>query len=68
MQTPTQALASELLAQDVTEWVASKRAQERPKWSWRMIALELEAATAGRVIVTGEAVRQWMADAEAVAS
>ena len=55
--TPTQALASVKLGEDVLDWIADKR-NTRPQWSWRLIAEELAARTG--VTVTGEAIRQWM--------
>ena len=64
-RTPTQALASVQLGEDVFQWIAERR-NGRPQWSWRLIAEELAERTG--VSVTGEAIRQWMADPEQVAS
>lgn len=61
---PTQALASELLGQDVAEWVRDLKSQKRPKWSWKAIAEELDHRTSGQVSVTGEAIRQWVTASE----
>lgn len=64
--TPRQALASTLIGEDVVTWAARRRSDGEP--SWRSIAAELAERTAGRVNVTGEVIRRWVTDAEAVAS
>ena len=55
-ETPTQRLASLLLEQPVTDWIADKRAAGL---SWRVIARELHASTQGAVDVTAETLRGW---------
>ncbi|MEO6628119.1 MAG: hypothetical protein ABIP03_06065 [Aquihabitans sp.] len=62
--TPTQALASLLVGEDIHGWITAKR-EARPPWSYALIADELAKATGGKVAVSGEAVRLWVAGAEA---
>lgn len=64
----TQLLAGLLLDRPLAEYVAEKRAQERPRWSWQNIADQLEADTDRQVSVSAEMLRQWYATSdEAVA-
>lgn len=67
--TPTQALATTLLGEDVIAWATRMRADGEP--SWRSIAIELRKRTGGQVELTGEIVRRWVvtaAETKAVAS
>lgn len=54
--TPTQRLATIYLGQPVDQWVTERRAEGL---SWRVIAHDLTDATAGAIVVSHEAVRQW---------
>lgn len=54
--TPTQRLASLLLQQPVTDWIADKR---DAGLSWRLIARELCTTTQGQIDVTAETLRGW---------
>lgn len=66
-RTPTQNLASALLGEDVFDWLTHRRTS-KPRWSYALLAEELDAATGGQVRVTGEAIRQWMLVLEGGAS
>lgn len=57
--TEKQLLAGLLLGRPLAEYVAEKRAVERPRWSWQNIADQLEADTANKITVTGESLRLW---------
>lgn len=57
--TPTQALATALLCEDVYDWLTARR-NATPKWSFALLASELADATNGQVQVSGEAIRQWL--------
>jgi len=57
--TPTTRLATVLLAQDVGEWLTTRREQGR---NWYQLAADLSEATKGQVSVSHEAVRQWLMD------
>ena len=64
--TPTQRLASLLLQQPVTDWIADRR---DAGLSWRRIEQELSTTTGGQIDVTAETLRGWMgATTERVAS
>lgn len=63
-ETPTQRLASLLLEQPVTDWIADKRAAGL---SWRVIARDLHADTQGAVDVTAETLRGWTHTADPAA-
>lgn len=65
--TPNQALATELLGEDVVEWARNLNTA-RPPWSYDLIADELTQRTDGRVQVSREAIRRWLAEAEQAAS
>lgn len=56
-----------LLGEDVIEWIRERRGHPYSP-TWQTIADELREATGGQVDVTREAVRQWAAEPEAVAS
>lgn len=62
--TPTQRLASVLLATDLREWVAERRNPADIRRSWRVIANELRRQTDGAVDVTGETLRGWFGDVD----
>lgn len=55
---PTRKLAEHLIGEPLDQYVASKRSA-RPRWSWRLIADQIAADTAGRVNVSSETLRQW---------
>lgn len=55
-ETPTQRLASLILGQSVTDFIAARRATGTP---WRLIERELRDATDGQIDVTHETLRQW---------
>jgi hypothetical protein len=61
-QTPTQRLASLLLRESVTDWIAEQR---RAGLSWRLIARELHTTTDGQIDVTAETLRGWTSDRSA---
>jgi hypothetical protein len=65
--TPTQRLAEEVLGTDLGEYVQSKR-RARPRWSWALIAEQLEIDTQGKVSVTPQALWDWYASSEKRAS
>ena len=58
-QTPTQRLASLLLQQPVTDWIADRRDAGT---SWRLIARELHTSTQGQIDVTAETLRGWTSE------
>lgn len=60
-ETPTQRLATLLLEQPVTDWIADKRAAGL---SWRVIARDLHTSTQGAVDVTAETLRGWTASTD----
>lgn len=62
--TRTQLLAGLILDRPLAEYVAEKRAQERPRWSWQNIADQLEADTERQVAVSAETLRLWYAASE----
>jgi hypothetical protein len=55
-ETATQRLASLLLGQPVTAWIAQERSEGR---SWRQVAADLKVATNGQIEITHEAARGW---------
>lgn len=57
----TQLLAGLLLDRPLAEYVAEKRSQERPRWSWQNIADQLAADTENQVVLSAEMLRQWYA-------
>ncbi len=61
--TSAQQLATILLKQDVSEWIAERR----PGMSWRKLARELHDATDGQVDVTQQTLYSWHAAALAEA-
>lgn len=58
-ESPSKALAEHILGRSLSDYIAEKRAVRRPRWSYRMIAEQLAEDTDGKVVVTGETVRQW---------
>jgi hypothetical protein len=54
---PTQRLASILLGEPVTTWVARQRSAGR---SWRLVARDLYERTGGQIDVTHETLRLWV--------
>lgn len=56
--TPTQRLATVLLGEDLSQWVAERR-DPAALHSWRLISDQLRKATNGQVDVTGETLRIW---------
>lgn len=68
VESPSKALAEHLLGRSLSDYIAEKRAARRPRWSYRMIAEQLADDTDGKVVVTGETVRQWAPSDHAVAS
>ncbi len=57
MSTPLRQLIDDRLGEDVTAWVAIRRAGT----SWRVLAREVSAATG--ITVTHETLRSWVAEA-----
>lgn len=55
-----------LLGRPVLDWVREKRAED-PQPSWTAIAEELNHRTNGAVVVTREAIRQWVNPKQAAA-
>lgn len=64
--TPNIRLATMLLGRPVLDWVREKRAED-PQPSWTAIAEELNHRTNGAVVVTREAIRQWVNPKQAAA-
>jgi hypothetical protein len=60
--TPTQRLAAIKLGRPLIDYVVEKRTA-RPRWSWEMIADQLDSDTDGEIVVSREALRQWYGDA-----
>lgn len=61
---PAQLLADHLLGRSLSEYVTEKR-NGRPRWSWRLISEQLAEDTDGKVVVTGETLRQWYGEVAA---
>ena len=59
--TPSQRLAEVFLGRPLAEYVAEKRAQERPRWSWQNIADQLKVDTNGEIVLNPETIRLWYA-------
>lgn len=65
----TEALYEALTGHSLPEFVAEKRAERRPSWSWRLIAEQIVDDTDGKVTPSYESLRQWYAaDVEALAA
>jgi hypothetical protein len=57
----TEHLAQVLLGVSLETFVVSRRAQTPPR-AWRRVSRDLYDATAGRIDLTGEALRRWYGD------
>lgn len=57
--TPSQRLAEKVLGRSLAQYVAEKRTQERPRWSWQNIADQLSADTEGEIVLNPETLRLW---------
>ena len=66
--TPSQRLAEKVLGRSLAEYVAEKRSQERPRWSWQDIADQLTDDTAGEININSETLRLWYINDESTAS
>lgn len=62
--TPTRRLATELLGQDVDQFVAARR----PERAWRLVARDLYEATHGAIDVTPQTLINWYGEPQQVAS
>ena len=56
--TPTEQLAEMILGEPVRDWIEKRRARGT---SWRFIARDLYESTSGRIDVTHETLRNWVA-------
>lgn len=57
--TPSQRLAEKVLGRSLAEYVAEKRSQERPRWSWQDIADQIRDDTNGEIFINPETLRLW---------
>lgn len=65
--TPSQRLAEKVLGRPLADYVAEKRSQERPRWSWQDIADQINDDTEGEIALNPETLRLWYSRDEAVA-
>lgn len=63
VSTPNQRLAERIIGRPLGEYVTEKRTAI-PKWSWRLIARQIEIDTGGQVNVTDETLRGWFVDTD----
>lgn len=57
--TPSQRLAEKVLGRSLAEYVAEKRSQSRPRWSWQDIADQIHDDTEGEIALNPETLRLW---------
>lgn len=62
--TPNRRLADLTLGRPLEEYVAEKRTS-RPRWSWRLIAQQLDEDTGGEIQLSHQTLRTWFGESNA---